>query len=63
MRLNDFTISPENAVSVAPGRLPPVYDENLVRFEVMAVLDLLRGALHDAQRLLDLIDRVPTSRL
>jgi hypothetical protein len=63
MRLNDFTISPQDAVSVAPGRLPPVYDENLVRFEVMAVLDLLRGALHDAQRLLDLIERVPTSRL
>ena len=63
MRLNDFTISPDDAVSVSPGRLSPVYDENLIRFEVMAVLDLLRGAVNDAQRLLDLIDRVPTSRL
>ncbi len=63
MRLNDFTISPEDAVSVSPGNLPPIYDESHIRFEVMAVLDLLRGALNDAQRLLDLIDRRSTPRL
>ena len=63
MRLNDFTISPRDAVSVSPGRLPPIYDENRIRFEMMAVLDVLRCALQDAQRLIDLIDREPTPRL
>ncbi|CUW40033.1 protein of unknown function [Magnetospirillum sp. XM-1] len=63
MRLNDFTISPQDAVSVAPGRLPPIYDENKIRFEIMAVLDILKCALKDAQRLIDLIDLEPTSRL
>lgn len=63
MRLNDFTISPKDAVSVASGRMPPIYDEGRIRFEMMTVLDVLRGALKDAQRLLDLIDREPTPRL
>jgi hypothetical protein len=63
MRLNDFTISPQDAVSVAPGRLPPIYDENKIRFEIVAVLDILKCSIKDVQRLLDLIDRVPTSRL
>jgi hypothetical protein len=63
MRLNEYTISAKDAVSVAPERLPPIYDENKIRFEVMAVLDILKRSIKDAQRLLDLIDRVPTSRL
>ena len=63
MRLNDFTISPKEAISVAPGRMPPIYDEGRIRSEIMVVLDILRSALKDAQRLIDLIDREPTPRL
>lgn len=63
MRLNDFTISAKDAVSVAPPKLPPIYDERCIQFELMAVLDVLKGALRDAQRLIDLIDRQPTPRL
>ncbi len=63
MRLSEYTISPQDAVSVSPKTLPPVYDEAKIRFEIMAVLDILKSALKDAQRLLDLIDREPTSRL
>ena len=63
MRLSEYTISPQDAVSVSKKRLPPIYDEERIRFEVMAVLDILKSALKDAQRLLDLIDREPTSRL
>ena len=63
MRLNDFTISPSDATSVGPGRMPPIYDENRIRSEIMVVLDILRSALKDAQRLIDLIDREPTPRL
>ena len=63
MRLNEYTISAKDAVSVSPKKLSPIYDESKIRFEMMAVLDILKGAIKDAQRLLDLIDRVPTSRL
>ena len=63
MRLNDFTISPRDAVSVGPRRMPPIYDETRIRCEIMVVLDILRSALKDAQRLIDLIDREPTPRL
>ena len=63
MRLSEYTISPQDAVSVAPGRMPPIYDEDRIRFEMIAVLDILNGAVKDAQRLLDLIDREPTPRL
>ena len=63
MRLSEYTISAKDAVSVSQGRMPPIYDEVKIRFEMMAVLDILKCAVKDAQRLLDLIDRVPTSRL
>ncbi len=63
MRLSEYTISAKDAVSISPKKLPPIYDEAKIRFEMMAVLDILKSALKDAQRLLDLIDRVPTSRL
>jgi hypothetical protein len=63
MRLNDFTISPQDAVSVLPRRHPTICDERQIRSEMMCVLDVLRDALQDAQRLLDLIERELTPRL
>jgi hypothetical protein len=63
MRLNDFTISPQDAVSVPQRRQPIIYDERQIRSEMMCVLDVLRDALLDAQRLLDLIERELTPRL
>jgi hypothetical protein len=63
MRLSEYRISAKDAVSVSNKLLPPIYDESKIRFEMMAVLDILKGAIKDAQRLLDLIDREPTSRL
>lgn len=63
MRLNDFTISPRDAISVSPGRLSPICDERQIKSEMLCVLDVLRDALKDAQRLLDLIERELTARL
>lgn len=63
MRLNDFTISPKDAVSVVPREILPGYSERQIRSEMMCVLDVLCDALLDAQRLLDLIERELTPRL
>lgn len=63
MRLNDFTISPKDAVSAVPMEVLPGYSERHIRSEMMCVLDVIRDALRDAQQLLDLIERELTARL